>query len=101
MKFLWFEQMKKDLKPVIKELASFLDYKITDEQILQIDGFLEFSAYRKFRSEYPVKSEGPKKFFRKGQVGDWKNHFTDEELEAWEAWIKNNQSQLEGLEFTD
>ena len=101
MKFLWFEDMKKDLKPVIQELASFLEYKVSDEQVLQIDEFLEFGAYRKFRSEYPVKSEKPKKFFRKGQVGDWKNHFTAEELEEWEAWIKDNQSQLEGLEFTD
>ena len=101
MKFLWFEDMKKDLKPVIKDLAKFLKYEVTDEQVLQIDGFLEFSAFQKFRSEYPVKSEGPNKFFRKGQVGDWKNHFTAEELEAWQAWIENNQSQLQGLEFTD
>jgi len=101
LKFLWYETMKKDLKPVIKELASFLDYKVTEEQVLQIDRFLEFSTYQKFRSEHPVKSEVAKKFFRKGKVGDWANYFTEEELKAWQEWIENNSSQLEGLNFIE
>ena len=27
------------------------------------------------------------KFFRKGQVGDWKNYFSGEKLEEWDKWI--------------
>ena len=35
-------------------------------------------------------------FFRKGQIGDWKNYFTGQKLEEWDAWIKQN---LEGTDI--
>ena len=100
LKFLWYEDMKKDLQKITQDLAKFLNYSVNEEQVKQIDEFLKFENYQKFRSEFPVKSEGPKKFFRKGQIGDWKNHFTESELEKWDLWIQNNQNNLEGLEFT-
>jgi hypothetical protein len=30
------------------------------------------------------------KFFRKGEVGDWKNYFCGEKLEEWDQWIKTH-----------
>jgi hypothetical protein len=36
------------------------------------------------------------KFFRKGEVGDWKNYFSGEKLVEWDEWIKNN---LEGTDL--
>jgi hypothetical protein len=30
------------------------------------------------------------KFFRKGQVGDWKNYFEGENLSQWDQWIAEN-----------
>ncbi len=36
------------------------------------------------------------KFFRKGEVGDWKNYFTGEKLEEWDEWIQKN---LEGTDI--
>ena len=35
-------------------------------------------------------------FFRKGQVGDWKNHFTGNKLKKWDDWIAKN---LEGSDI--
>ena len=29
-------------------------------------------------------------FFRKGQVGDWKNYFGGEKLSQWDQWIADN-----------
>jgi hypothetical protein len=89
MKFLWYEDLKKGLIPVIKDLSSnFLGYHLTELKILQIDDFLHIDNYRKFRAENPVKSEMAGKFFRKGQVGDWKNHFSGGRLQVWNKWIE-------------
>ncbi len=35
-------------------------------------------------------------FIRKGQVGDWKNHFTDEMNKEWDPWI---EEQLKGTGY--
>ena len=35
-------------------------------------------------------------FFRKGEVGDWKNYLTGDNLMHWDDWIKSN---LEGTEL--
>ena len=36
-------------------------------------------------------------FIRKGKIGDWENHFTDEStLEAFNQWIENNIKDSDG-----
>ena len=35
-------------------------------------------------------------FIRKGQVGDWKNHFDKDMNKDWDAWIED---QLKGTSF--
>jgi hypothetical protein len=34
-------------------------------------------------------------FFRKGQIGDWKNYFTGEKLKEWDDWIEDNLTGTE------
>jgi len=34
-------------------------------------------------------------FIRKGAVGDWKNHFPAEILEAWDEWIEMKRVEHE------
>ena len=37
-------------------------------------------------------------FMRKGEVGDWRNYFSQEMVEKWDAWIGENVNGT-GLEF--
>ena len=38
------------------------------------------------------------RFFRKGQVGDWKNHFSSTEADKVKEWVKTNVAGT-GLDF--
>ncbi len=116
---MWFETMKKDLTPVIRELSHFLGYPMTEDTITELKDFLDINNYRcaiiivltfsffcgfdrnisrKFRLEVePTMKEFSKKFFRKGEVSDWKNYFTGEKLDEWNTWI---ESELKGTDIS-
>ncbi len=36
MRLLWFEDMKKDLKPIIRDLSKFLGRHLTELKVLQV-----------------------------------------------------------------
>ena len=46
MKFLWFETLKKDLVPVIRDLSKFIGYSMTESKIKELDEFLHIDTYR-------------------------------------------------------
>ncbi|TRY80498.1 hypothetical protein TCAL_13165 [Tigriopus californicus] len=98
-KFIWFEDMKKDHKAGLKDLAQFLGYERTEEELdalvkhLTIDNMRDISV-AKARNDY--EKEFRSKFFRKGQVGDWCNYFQGEALQKWNQWIKRH---LEGTDI--
>ncbi|TRY80471.1 hypothetical protein TCAL_13353, partial [Tigriopus californicus] len=98
-KFIWFEDMKQDHKAGLKDLAQFLGYERTEEELdtlvkhLTIDNMRNISV-AKARNDY--EKEFLAKFFRKGQVGDWSNYFQGETLQKWNEWIKKH---LEGTDI--
>ena len=81
------------------------DFKIGPNfQVLTLDDHLYIDNQRKHGSENMSNgSEMLKKmfthFFRKGQVGDWKNYFEGETLNQWDEWIANNLRETD-LEMT-
>ena len=46
LKFLWYEDMKKDLVPVIRETAEFLGRHLTELKVLQLDDALYIDNFR-------------------------------------------------------
>ena len=91
VKFLWFEEMKKDQKTVIKDLCKFLDHPLSSEKIDALVSHVDFENMKNNPMANPtagLKIQG--KFMRKGEVGDWKNFFTTERSEKWNQWIKEN-----------
>ena len=92
MKILWFEDMKKDLVSVIKDVASFTGYHITQYKTLLLDDHLFIDNFRQLMVDGMGGDPGMKKFIRKGQVGDWKNYFNEENSKIWDKWIAQNLS---------
>jgi len=92
VKFIWFEDMKKNQREIIEESADFLGFHLTTKQVSQLEAHLHIDAFRNNKSvnmtsNYSEESTNGS-FIRKGTVGDWKNHFTREIVEDWKVWIE-------------
>ena len=92
VKFIWFEDMKKDQKAVVKDLCQFLSHPLSSQKIDALLNHVSFAVMSKNTMANPLaglpKQEG--NFMRKGEVGDWKNFFTPERSEKWNKWINKN-----------
>ncbi|OVA05711.1 Sulfotransferase domain [Macleaya cordata] len=82
--FLKYEDMMKDPKPHLKRLAEFSGYPFSLEEENEgvLDEILGLSSFDLLKN-LDVNKDGitgfnvqNKIFFRKGEVGDWKNHLT-------------------------
>ena len=81
LKMVWYEEMKADFKSVLRGLAVHTSVELSEAQLDTLVGHLSIDSMRKqalgamgadATQEEKTKTET---FYRKGQVGDWKNHF--------------------------
>ena len=101
---LFFEDLKKDLTPSTRKVAKFLGKDISDEMVEKLVDHLSFKKMKNNASvnlEDMVvhgffKKEGH--FMRRGEVGDWKNYFTDEMNKRMDEAIEKHLKPI-GLEF--
>ncbi|KAG9267043.1 sulfotransferase 6B1 [Astyanax mexicanus] len=70
-----FEEMKENAPAGIKKVAEFFNFPLTDEQVSTVAKETTFSAMQENSTK--THSNIAKAFFRKGEVGDWKNHFSE------------------------
>jgi hypothetical protein len=100
--FLWYESMKEDQEVAIHKIAEHIGVKLSTEAVDKIASFGKFENYQKKstlnRFESQWWNEGKGEFVRKGQVGDWVNHFTPELTAEYDAWIRE---ELTRLDITD
>ena len=101
---LFFEDMKKDMASSIKKVAKFLGKDVSDEMVEKL---LDHLSFNKMKNNPAVNKEEGKKFgffsgdghfMRKGEVGDWKNYFTDEMNKRMDDAIQKHFKPI-GLEF--
>lgn len=103
MCMIFFEDMKKDMPSQIRKVAKFLGKILTNEQIEKLADFLKFDSLKAHREGGGKQEEQPQfdfiekrnpimytdrgSFFRKGETGDWKNHFTPEMNQKFNKWL--------------
>ncbi|XP_004627673.2 sulfotransferase 6B1 [Octodon degus] len=86
VKFILYEDLKEDLATGIKQIAEFFKFSLTGEQIQTISAQSTFSAMRE-KSQETHGAVGPF-LFRKGEVGDWKNLFSEAQNQEMDAKFK-------------
>ena len=68
--------------------------QISDDQVQKL---ANHCCFDKFKNNASVNFKPG--FFRKGKIGDWKNHFVNDiNLKAYDKWIEN--SNTEKIPFT-
>ena len=101
--FITFEEMKEDLPAVIKKMAYFLGENITNDDVMTLENHLSFDNMKKnaavnkqeyaqflhelYNEQYGKEEAPPKgEFMRKGKVGNWKEHFSNDLLQRFIQW---------------
>ncbi|XP_072265382.1 sulfotransferase 6B1-like isoform X2 [Pyxicephalus adspersus] len=80
---LTFEDMKMDLPKELRKISDFYGLSLTDEQIKKVHEKTTFKSMK----ENSGNTHGNlgNVFFRKGEIGDWKNLFTEEQSKELDA----------------
>ncbi len=98
-----YEEMMKEPSCVIKQMATFMGHNISNENATKIAKMTSFGAMKQKIDPY-IEKEGWLKseispFMRKGIVGDWRNHFTVAQNEAFDKTYLERMAGS-GLKFT-
>ena len=102
MRFLWFEDMKKDIKKEVLLTCQFIDHPLTPEKLQKLLDHISFKSMKNNPSvNIPRSAMQRGEFIRKGEVGDSKNYFSEEREAKWNKWIKemleNTTLEMPGL----
>ncbi len=99
-----YEQMKKDTRSVVKRVSNFLGYNLSDEVVAKISDQIQFDKMKEnsaanlsWMKEYH--EEGATPFLRKGIIGDWCNHFTDQQSARMDEIIATKIKNADGLVY--
>ncbi|RWS11019.1 Amine sulfotransferase-like protein [Dinothrombium tinctorium] len=112
--FLLYEEMKDNIREAILKMATFFgkEYRTKIEENAEILNkivknsdftFMKQTTNKSFemrsRANAAIAENRDYEFIRKGIVGDWKNHFTDEDNQLFEAWFRDSfsGSEIESL----
>ncbi|XP_052066939.1 sulfotransferase 1B1-like isoform X2 [Mytilus californianus] len=81
----YFEEMKKDNTGEIQRLANFLGIPCTEKIIENIAETTSFNHMQKNKLDMTEVISGKGFIYRKGEIGDWKNHFTVAQNERFDV----------------
>ncbi|KAM5165228.1 sulfotransferase 6B1-like [Mantella aurantiaca] len=96
MMIVTFEDMKTEYLAQLKKISEFFNLNLTEEQLCEVERRTSFTSMKE-KSENTHGKLGDT-YFRKGQVGDWKNLFTEEQSNEMDAKF---QQYLAGTKLGD
>ncbi|GAA0157612.1 transferase [Lithospermum erythrorhizon] len=94
--FVTYEELQSEPVSMLRRMADFLGYSFSDEEEESgmVDAIVKLCSFEKL-SNLKVNVDGKagygleyKHYFRKGGVGDWKNHLTNEMVERMDAVVE-------------
>ena len=94
--FLKYEDMKKDITSAVSRIARFIWQSVSQELVEEISMKKDNSANYEWIRKYQKPSAT--NFLRKGEVGDWKNYFTPEQIARLDA-VYEEKMKGSGLDF--
>ena len=102
--FVSYEDMSRSLLKVIDRLCGFLGQTLTGDQkavVLEHTSFINMRQNKMTNQSLvlPHMSHGTSPFMRKGQVGDWKNYFNQEQSDYVDKCYKE-KLLCNGIELT-
>jgi hypothetical protein len=95
-----YEDMKKDIRSVIKCLATFLNIEINEtllERTVTVSSFDYMKQARYNEKIVPAHSVATFKFLRKGIVGDWQTVLSNEQSRLLDARFREKTKNIQEL----
>ena len=92
-----FEQLKGDFEGEVTRLGAFLGVALDKKDIEYLEHTTSLEVQRKLRGE--GNKESDKRFFRKGIIGEWRNHFDEPMISDVQSIYENGLSGLSLLKY--
>lgn len=99
--FLKYEDMKNDHAGNVARIASFLDLQADSQlidKVVALSSFKSMSSGESTNFNWIPQREGIPTHFRKGDIGDWRNQFTEAQSQQLDA-LYMEKLQGTGLQF--
>ena len=99
--FMKYEDMKHDHAGSVARLASHLDLEVDSQlinMVVTLSSFQSMTSNETTNFDWIPQKPGKPKHFRKGDIGDWRNHFTDEQSQQMDNLVMK-KLKGSGLQF--